>query len=495
MRLQTHSFFLSLVSRFFYPILAVLAFLILLPACRDEGEQNANRAPETTFSLDAINVSDSNRLNSIVRLSWYGKDPDGYVSGYEISIDQQNWRYTTSQDSTFQFSISDSNLVDIDLYARAIDNEGLRDPSPSYLRIPIKNTPPEVSFSEDLSLADTAFLVATTEWSASDLDGDETITGVFLSINGKDWFPLNQTEKVISIVPQDFSAADTTDALIYYGGRTNPDPQAIPGLVLNDTNRLYIKAVDQAGAESMLDTTESFYMRTKQNDLLVVGGVASAHATYKSLLNSVNLSYDFLNLTANNGIYRPALWNTTFRLQLSFYDKLFFYSDETTFLNSYTNLRLLLLEFAAASLQEYANSGGKYLISTSFDWDTNIDGFRGVLPIQSVSFKNYGDARLYGDSLVIPEISSLPDLSTSSFALSGVGVFNIDSADTEVLYTAQLSDRRNTTPWPDTEIVASARRFNGNLNQIFFSIQLFELDGDQAKLEDLFDQIFNVEFN
>jgi len=470
--------------------------LAFLSSCRDEGDKEENQAPETSFSLDAINLSGEDRLNSIVRLSWYGRDADGYVKGYEISTDQINWTYTTSQDSTFQFTISSgSDTVDIDLYARAIDNEGLADPTPSYLRVPIRNTAPVIEFSNSLSIPDSTFLVATTEWTASDLDGDETITDVYLSINGKAWYPMNRSERIFSLVPQDFNATDTTSALIYYGSRTNPEAQPIDGLVLDDTNRIYIKAVDQAGSESKVDTSEVFFMRTKQNDILVVGGVASAHTDYLNLMNAVNLQYDFLNLTIANGIYRPNLWNITFRLQLSFYDKLFFYSDETTFLNPYTNLRLLLLEYAAASLQEYANSGGKYLISTSFDWNTNIDGFRGVLPIQSVSTKNYGDARLYGDSAVLPEIASFPTLSTSSFALSGVGVFNIDSTDTEVLYTAQLSDRSRTVPWPDTEIVASARRLNGNLNQIFFSMQLFELDGDQLALEALFDQIFNVEFN
>lgn len=473
-----------------------LLLLIFAFSCKDEGDVEPNKPPDTTFSIEAINVTGENRLNSIVRLSWYGQDPDGYVKGYEISADQSNWTYTTSQDSTFRFSISaNSDTVDIDLYVRSIDNANARDPSPAYLKIPIRNTPPLVSFSESLIIPDTAFLVATTEWSASDLDGDQTITDVFLSINGKAWFPLNKTERVFSIVPAYFYATDTTTALIYYGSRTNPEPVQIEGLVLNDTNRLFIKAVDQAGSESMLDTSTTFFMKSKQNDLLVVGGVSSAHNTYKGLLNAVNLDYDFLNLTVSNGIYRPLLWNTTFRLQLSFYDKLFFYSDETTFLNNYTNLKLLLIEFAAASLQEYANSGGKYLISTSFDWDDNIDGFRGVLPIESVSTKNYGDARLYRDSSVIPEISTFPTLEASAFALTGVGAFNIDPNDTEVLYRAQLSDRRNTTNWPDTKIVASARRLNGRLNQIFFNMQLFELDRDPVKLQALFNQIFNVEFN
>jgi len=498
---------ISLRSHFFsklrISLLSIFVFIALLFfACREEGDLKPNSPPETVFSIEEINVTGDMRLNSIVRLSWYGSDPDGYVKAYEISQDQVNWTSTTSQDSTFRFSISaNSDTVDIDLYVRSIDDDDVKDPTPAYLRIPIKNTPPVAKFSEDLVIPDSAFLVATTEWSATDLDGVETITDVYLSINGKTWYPLNKTEKVISIVPADFNATDTTNAFIYYGSRTTPAAETIEGLVLNDTNKLYIKAVDQAGAESIIDTSSTFYMRTKQNDLLVVGGVAAAHDDYKALLNAptVNLDYDFLNLTVGNGIYQPALWNITFRLQLSFYDKLFFYSDETTFINPYTNLRLMLLEFAASSLQEYANSGGKYLISTSFDWDTNIEGFRGVLPIESVSQKNYGDARLYQDSSILPENTTYPTLSASAFALTGVGVFNIDSNDTEVFYQGQISDRPvsgNRFPeWPDTKIVASARRSAGKLNQIFFTMQLYELDGDQVALESLFDEIFNVEFN
>jgi hypothetical protein len=179
------------------------------------------------------------------------------------------------------------------------------------------------------------------------------------------------------------------------------------------------------------------------------------------------------------------------------------------------------LEFAAASLQEYANSGGKYLISTSFNWNTNIEIFRGILPIQEVSTRNYGLARLYQDSIVAKYKDStyqiadtimgqptnirdttvkvidhdFPVLGSSRFALQNVGVFNIDSNDTEVLYEAQLSEGARTNEWPDTKIVGSARRLNGNINQVFFSIQLFQLDADQAKLEALFDKIFNDEFN
>lgn len=476
------------------------AILLFITAC-DKGEELGNQAPDTQFSLKAINLSGENRLNSIVSLSWSGNDPDGYVKGFELSRDGIEWSFTTIQDSTFRFSISaGSDTADIQLYVRAIDNENLADPTPDLLNVPIRNTPPTTGFSEDLTLPDTAFLVATTEWKASDIDGDATITQVLLSINGRDWYPINRTKNIISIVPVDASASDSVDAVIYYGSESTPQSQVIKGLVMNDTNKLFIKAVDQAGSESITDTSSTFFMKGKSNDFLVVGGVPAANVPYKNILqNGVNLSYDFIDLASNNGANQPKLWNITFRLQLRQFSKLFLYSDESLFDNTYTNQKSFILEFAAASLLDFANQGGKYFISTSFNHSTNIDAFTGVLPIRSVSTQNFGSARLWGaargDSALISTLPNFPDLTIQSFAVTGVGVFNIDSTDTEVLYEGQLSNGGNTNEWTDTKIVASGRRLNGKLNQVFFNVQLFEFQGDPVKLNALFNHILNVEFN
>jgi hypothetical protein len=180
---------------------------------------------------------------------------------------------------------------------------------------------------------------------------------------------------------------------------------------------------------------------------------------------------------------------------------LFLYSDESLFDNTYTNQKSFILEFAAASLLDFANEGGKYFISTSFNHNTNIDAFTGVLPISSVSTRNFGFARLWGpgrgDSALVSNLPNFPDLTVGppAVVLVGIGVFNIDSTDTEVLYRGQLSDGSNRNEWTDTKIVASGRRLNGKLNQVFFNVQLFELGGNQANLNALFDQILNVEFN
>ena len=468
----------------------------LLYSCEKEGSEEANQLPDTFFSLKEINLSGDKRLNSIVRLNWFGTDPDGYIKGYELSFDQLEWEFTEAQDSTFRFSLSiNTDTADINIFVRAIDNENGADPSPASIVVPIKNTPPEVSFDEKLSIPDTSFLVATTAWNASDLDGEETIQQVLISLDKKNWEEINFSQKTFSIAPADPFLTDTTESLIYFGTSSQPAVQRLKGLALNDTNKIYIKVIDQAGAESEIDSTSTFFMKPQRNSTLVVGGLSAADQVYRQSLQAININYDFLNLTANNGQNLPKVWNITFRLQLSFYDKLFLYSDESLFTNTFTGVKKMILEFAASSLQEYANSGGKYFISTSFNHSTPIEGFAGVLPIASLSTENFGSARFFQDSVAFSNLAEFPDLNPSNFVLLGPTVFEIDSADTEVLYQANLSKSRPDVAWEDTKIVASGRRVNGKLNQVFFSLQLWELNGNPSALQDLFDQILNKEFN
>lgn len=489
------------MKRFKYTFL-IVAFSTLL-AC-DKGEEKGNLAPDTTFSIESINLTGVNRLNSIVRLTWYGSDPDGYVKGYELSQDGINWDFTTVQDSTFRFSISSgSDTSDIKMLVRSIDNENQADLSPDEITIPIRNTPPTVEFDKDLTIPDTAYLVATTEWNATDIDGNTTITQVLISLNGAKWYEVNKTKRIFSVVPTDGNISGITDAFIYYGTDANPQSKLIEGLVINDTNRLLIKAIDQAGTESKIDTSSTFYLKGKSNDLLLVGGTRptpgsnNPNVIYKDILQQINVNFDFLDLTVNSGLYQPKIWNITFKLQLSFYSKLFFYTDDETFINGFTNQRLLLLEYAAASLLDYANSGGKYLVSTSFPWDTNIEGFKGTLPLQSLSSETYGGSNgttLYRDSIMESNLNGFPDLSPTDFRLPAIGVFNIDSLDSEVLYKANVTKGRNGV-WTNTKTIASGRRLNGKLNQIYFAVQLWQFRDNPTDLNTLFNQILNVEFN
>ena len=130
-------------ARTFRAASLLLAFIAMGWMGCDRGEAIDNIAPETHLAVKSIERFGADRLNSKVSMSWYGTDVDGYVTGYELSLDGTTWKHSTKQDSVFLFSIpAGSDTADITLYVRAIDNQGQRDESPASLVFPLKNAPP-----------------------------------------------------------------------------------------------------------------------------------------------------------------------------------------------------------------------------------------------------------------------------------------------------------------------------------------------------------------
>ena len=181
---------------FHFPDLRKLHYIfllipIILLAC-DEGELNPKSPPDTSIFINSIELSGENRLTSVVDLFWIGTDKDGFVKEYEISFDQIEWSLVTRTDSTFKFTISEgSDTANIDFYVRSIDNDGLIDPTPAYLEIPIRNTAPTIQFDEDFQPVDTTSVVFSLIWNVLDLDGENTIDSTFIRINDGDWFAID----------------------------------------------------------------------------------------------------------------------------------------------------------------------------------------------------------------------------------------------------------------------------------------------------------------
>src|SRR5690606_29285076 len=99
----------------FYPFL----FLSLIMMSCDsglDGNRNENKPPNTSLTLNEINLPEGQRLNSQIRISWWGDDPDGYVTGYEIFIGDGYqdagavWTFTESTDSTFILPIEQGDI-------------------------------------------------------------------------------------------------------------------------------------------------------------------------------------------------------------------------------------------------------------------------------------------------------------------------------------------------------------------------------------------------
>ena len=477
----------------YIPILVALLFTL---SCR-KGELNTNKAPETQISVSAINLSGDDRLNSEVRLSWFGTDLDGFVEGFEISLDQQNWDYTTTQDSTFIFPLGvGQDTADIDFYVRAIDNEGLVDPSPAYLKVPLKNTPPEATFDNDRGPNDTAFCVSTFYWTASDPDGNETLEKVFIKFNEGTWTEIGKNQSLISFLVDTSVTTGSATAQIFYGRKSTPESFTIDGLAVNADNYLYVKSVDIAGAESEIDTADVFYLKNKTpgvNTLWINGHVASVAQEYRSLLNNAGVTYDFLDYGSNFGTNQPVYWDPTFKITLSLFDKLFINAPSSKFPNTVTGENTTLLNYIGRSVEEFHTNGGKSfttcaLVANAAD---DLENVTGPFAVENTINSN-GFTRVHNDSLVFSVNSNpiYPDIQPANIQTGIVPI--IASADAEAFYRAQFSKHQG---WDGDNLVATIRTDAAdNIIQAFFAIELHSYAADASKVELIIGEIMNNEF-
>ncbi len=478
-------------------ILGLISLSLVFSACR-KGEIDRNGVPNTFISYEAINLTGQNRLNSSVRLSWYGTDRDGYIEGYELSLDQQNWEYTTTQDSVFLFDIPPgADSADISFFVRAIDNDGNIDPSPAFLRVPLINTPPDAAFLDDRGPSDTAFIAATFFWQASDPDGDNTLKAVEIRINDGDWVEIDRGQNLITFLPEVSIQSGQAASAIYYGNSTAAAPISINGMRANDSNRVYIRSIDIADAISDIDTSESFYFRPKSSNvdvLWISGHTASITAEYKTYLDANNLNYDLLNFGFGQGINLPKYFDPTVRLIFEQYPKAFLNLPPTNFRNTVTGDEKPLLDYLAPIVQRFTDDGGKYFLTTKFTTTQDLSESRSVYPIDDISVSTVpaSQARIVSDSALVPLIDTarFPKLNPTNVEFGVVPM--IASADAQDFYYAQITRFRG---WNgSSQVVAAVRRRNNNISQVFFCQELHLFDRNAGVVEQLIGEIFDNEF-
>ncbi len=473
-------------------ILVVAALFLLLAACK-KGEKLPNALPDTHISITQINLSGDDRLRSEVTLYWYGADEDGWVEGYDISMNGTDWSYVTTQDSTFSFSLPfGSDTTDIDFYVRAIDNEDGVDPSPAYLKIPIKNTAPTAIFDSIQTLADTSFIVTTAFLDVQDLDGIENVDSIFFKINNGGWFGLDAETRVITIVPDDPTVNGTVGAQIFKDPAAILVSGGINGLNLGGDNTFYLKARDLAGSESSIDTSKVVFVKRKSTDLLVIdvhpGGLSpSPEEVYAQTLGNVEPNYDRIDLRSNGGANMPRLWSPTFSTFINFYPRLFWYGDAS-------DEGLTVLEDASGAIQAYLNQGGKILINTSFPSSfDNASVLQEYTPLDSVSTSS-GTARLPTGNLVMPTAAyagTFDTLEASAFVGRATPMYA--KSTSEVILTGDFSISGG---WVGSDVVC-AKLVNGagNTNVVLVTVELHQLFARPAALENFFNGILLNEFN
>ena len=469
-----------------------LALVLAVSACK-KGSAFDNELPDTRISLESINLTGEDRLRSVVELSWFGSDVDGYVTGFELSFDNTNWEFTERFDSTFNFSLPiGSDTSDIEFYVRSIDNDQGVDPSPAYLRIPIRNTAPMAIHDTVSVIKDTNYIVTTAFFDVEDLDGQDNLDSVYIKVNNGPWYDLPFDTRIVTLVPTDPTANGNVDAQVLVGGAATPMTENIQGLNLNGDNVMYLRARDIAGSDSEIDTSKTFFVANQTSDLLVVkahasGGTVTPEDVLIPNIDAVyNGGFDFADLYTNDGYNQPLLWNPTFALTLSFYDKVVWYSgageDEFG-----------VLELASAPVQEFLNDGGKLMVTTGFP--STFDNTSVVLeftPVDSIS-TSPGQARLPTGNQVypLPAFSNYDTLAASEFIAGSTPIYVKPTAESMF-----KGDIVITGSWvgPD-DFGARSTNINNQTNVVFFSIELHKLDGMAGGLQTLFDQVLNNEFN
>lgn len=448
-----------------------------------------NQAPDTHMSVEAINLSGNNRLNSTVSLSWYGTDIDGYITGFEFSVNGGEWIYTETRDSLFRFPIAPGeDTTDVIFRVRAIDDDGQKDESPAELIVPLKNAPPVAEIESVSFPKDTCHLALTFRWKYSDPDGNQTVTGAYLKLNNGPWTEIDRNKPLITLVSVNPEVTGPVSSHLYYNTESQPSSVSLSGFVNGGDNIIYLKVKDIAGTESIVDTATTVYVKPKKHPMLMISGQSpQINQFYRNQIAMTGNSFDFIDLNTGGGKYMPYFWNPTFSTLVKHYDVLFLNSDQGLLTNPSNGNSGLLLEFMAPVMQTFTDNGGKSFITTSFPPAHDLSLMRGVYPIDSLSATS-GQAVIQKDSNIYDPAGKFPSISPQNLLL-GMDPM-VPAVDAKVIYKARL------TPfgaWKGPDVVGVTRSFAGKTRQVFFSVELHQFTQNISSLNSLFDQMLNQE--
>lgn len=493
----------------------ILLSIFLFSSCKNSITNPIvkNNPPETVIWVDSI----AQVLSSQFKIHWWGDDPDGFVKGYKISVDGINWNFTTSNESTFTFTLGEQIFDTTSIQVSAVDNLDLIDPTPAKINSVVKNTPPEINFDNFTEIPSITLPVATFNFKATDKDGNNTIKNIFISLNDtleSSWVKISPFANLVTLVGDlSDTSKNIVNAKIKLGSNLTETETVIQNLKLNSNNIFYIKCEDISGAKSKISqlpkSGKNWYVKKPNGSkrILLIDdypvsnpnpddvfktSFSNANGNFGMTFSDVDL-YDIITQPISPSIAQPFLIET-----MKFYKSVFWYG------------KVANLDLAQKTIPQYIDNGGKVLFATGFA-NLQLSGIDpstlaiDFAPIDSLitfykndSLTNTGYiSRVYKDSKIISiDSSRFPNLNFSNTAIFGTYAIMPGAIDS-VIYKLDFPKQSNSEEKWFGQPAVGIKSNNGKI--IFFTIPLHLLQSvDQSsgktQIVLLIEKIFREEF-
>ncbi|ARA92063.1 hypothetical protein AWN76_002020 [Rhodothermaceae bacterium RA] len=388
------------LSSFLLRIAGGLSLVVLWAGCDAAitGTPFENQPPTTQLSVRdsslVDNLAGADRLTSSVMVSWTGDDPDGYVQAYELryydegSTPPDTWSLTSRNDTLILLPIPRGERVaDVVFEVRAIDNEGLKDPTPARTVYPIQNSPPTLRLSRFELPPDTTFTIVSFAWDADDPEGEDNLAAIEVSFNDSTSYTrLPADTRFVTFVaafdPND-PTETTTSASVRIGRGFQGTGIDVPGLRLDAENTFYVRAVDQTDTTSVFER-HTWFVKKPKSDVLFVNDfrkitAPTVQAYHLSLLRDFLPEGTPINLwdvtqpysTGNTGdLVRsdamPPVADPTLRHTFGLFRYIYWVSSNTTNSTADNNL-----PYAAAVMDLFFENGGKLIVHSPANIPSN----------------------------------------------------------------------------------------------------------------------------
>ncbi len=454
--------------------LNLLLSLLIVFGCSDSFTDNPqpNQAPKTFVSI--FSNRNLSPTTSRITINWWGDDPDGLVVGFVYTFDPNapdvqtwsndspdpNWTFTTKTQETFTLTLAGTDTI-YTIWVKAIDDANVADSEGAIQDFSIMNSRPVVEFPVATDVPETTFTVVNFVWSGSDLDGNDTIAkfqyALDDTISDSNWLDLEPNRSSLTL-----TAAD--------------------GLTEGE-HVFFLRAIDLAGATSDVvrmprQENNIWYVREPSSSFLIVDDYNVADNVgvfYQTTLQAIVGPVDIWDIKSNSNALEPAS-PIAFTKTLQLFERIFWYSDSAPNLIK-----------AQASLADFLDSGGKLIMSTTFqEFASNQGDPLDFSPADSLGTKI---SRLLRNQLVLPTqpyaSQGFPDLQVNTGIIPFIFPV-VPKISSEILYVLP----ENLGVWQGTPPMGV---INGASTFVFFGLPLASLDG-QGTVSQLFDKILNEIF-